>query len=89
MMIYLLADGDIMMILATTIHDAWMVIGMMIMMTVLMQTLPIKPLSSVMAQLQTRPDEWSDREMAAGSKLTGISIKKDSIWDNIAQIRAR
>merc|ERR1719331_3205660 len=30
----------------------------------------------VMAQLQTRPDEWSDREMAAGSKLTGISIKK-------------
>ena len=56
------------MILATTIHVAWMVIGMMIMMTFLMQTLPMKPLSSVMGQLQTRPGEWSDREMAAGSK---------------------
>ena len=89
MMIYLLADGDIMMILATTIHDTWMVIGMMIMMTFLMQTLPMKPLSSVMAQLQTRPDEWSDREMAAGSKLTGISIKESTSGIFIAQIRAR
>ena len=78
---------------------AWMVIGMMIMMTFLMQTLPMKPLSSVMAQLQTRPDEWSDREMAAGSKLTGISIKEsynrrfNSIDEYegsfIARIRAR
>jgi len=43
----------------------------------------------MMAQLQTRPDEWSDREMATGSKLTGISIRKreDGYW--IAQIRAR
>ena len=79
----------IMMMLTTTIHDVWMMLGMMIMMTFLMQTLPMKPLSSVMAQLQTRPDEWSDREMAAGSKLTGISIKeyRDGIF--IAQIRAR
>ena len=68
---------------------AWMVIGMMMMMTFLMQTLPMKPLSSVMAQLQTRPDEWSDREMAAGSKLTGISIKENQYGNSIAQIRAR
>ena len=63
----------------------------MIMMTFLMQTLPMKPLSSVMAQLQTRPDEWSDREMAAGSKLTGISIKENrgGAFNYIAQIRAR
>ena len=66
-----------------------MVIGMMIMMTFLMQTLPMKPLSSVMAQLQTRPGEWSDREMAAGSKLTGISIKEGERGNYIAQIRAR
>ena len=79
----------IMMILATTIHDALMVIGVMIMMTFLMQTLPMKPLSSVMAQLQTRPGEWSDREMAAGSKLTGISIKESESGLTIAQIRAR
>ena len=78
----------IMMMLTTTIH-AWMVIGMMIVMTFLMQTLPMKPLSSVMAQLQTRPDEWSDREMAAGSKLTGISIKESEAGLWIVQIRAR
>ena len=41
------------------------------------------------AQLQTRPGEWSDREMAAGSKLTGISIKDADGYDIIAQIRAR
>ena len=76
-----------MMILTTTIHDACM----MTMMTFLMQTLPMKPLSSVMAQLQTRPGEWSDREMAAGSKLTGISIKEGqgNYFPYIAQIRAR
>ena len=79
----------IMMILATTKHDRLMVIGMMIMMTFLMQTLPMKPLSSVMAQLQTRPDEWSDREMAAGSKLTGISIKESESGGFINMIRAR
>ena len=85
-----------MAILTATIHDAplQLMIGMMMMMvmmmmTFLMQTLPMKPLSSVMAQLQTRPDEWSDREMAAGSKLTGISIKEDRSGTYIAQIRAR
>ena len=49
----------------------------------------MKPLSSVMAQLQTRLVEWSDRGMAAGSKLTGIAIKKSQDGYDIAQIRAR
>ena len=42
-----------------------------------------------MAQLQTRPNEWSDREMAAGSKLTGISIQESGGGYNIVRIRAR
>ena len=32
---------------------------------------------------------WSDREMATGSKLTGISIKESETGLSIAQIRAR
>ena len=58
-----------------------------------MQTLLMKPFLSVMA---TAPNalvsegSWSDREMIdGGRKLTGIGIKKSSINNYIAEIRAR
>ena len=56
-----------------------------------MKNAPIKPLFLVMGSAPNVSSEgsWSDREMAAGSKLTGISIKKNRGGDYIVQIRAR
>ena len=65
---------------------------MMMRRFLILQTLLMKPLSSVMASTPNdgvSEGSWSDREMAAGRKLTGIAIKKDSSGNRIARIRAR
>ena len=53
----------------------------------------MKPLSSVMASAPnddvSSEGSWSDREMAAGKKLTGIGIKKSYNGNWITRIRAR
>ena len=56
-----------------------------------MKNAPMKPLFLVMGSAPNVSSEgsWSDREMAAGSKLTGISIKESRAGSYIAQIRAR
>ena len=53
----------------------------------------MKPLFSVMASAPnvgvSSEGSWSDREMAAGGKLTGIAIKTSASGNSIAKIRAR
>ena len=55
----------------------------------------MKPLFSVMASAPndgvSSEGSWSDREMAAGGKLTGIAIKEKEYarGGHIARIRAR
>ena len=56
--------------------------------------LQMNPLFSVMASVGvdvgvSSEGSWSDREMAAGRKLTGIAIKESESVYRIARIRAR